>query len=153
MTADEVVEYVESELGGTIVVVASEEGGAPEVAWGDTFFFYDPDGITSPDNRLPYATIVVNDYPGFDEASDLQRPGVFRVNAWVSKETFAQETDPADEAGIDYALLDEVIPHPVYGKQSWVSVLSPGPATETKTRELLAEAHRRAKARYEKKTA
>jgi len=48
MTQDEVVGYVTRELEGTIVVVASEESGAPEVAWGDTFFFYDPDRIMLP---------------------------------------------------------------------------------------------------------
>lgn len=55
MTQDEVIEYVTRELKGTLVVVASEENGAPEVAWGDTFFNYDPDDITPPEKRFPYA--------------------------------------------------------------------------------------------------
>jgi len=87
MTPDEIVEFVTG-LGGTIVVVASEENGNPEMAWGDTYFFYDPDGVTVPEKRMPFATIVVNDYPGFDEASNLSRPGVFRVNVSVSRDTW-----------------------------------------------------------------
>ena len=150
MTQDEVVEYVRSELEGTLVVVASEQGGAPEVAWGDTFFFYDPDGITRPDKRLPYATIVVSDYPGFDEASSLDRPGVFRVNAWVSRVTYERQTSADDVSEVDYAVLDQVIPHPVYGPQSWLSVLNPGPVTEGTVKDLMAEAHDRARNRYEK---
>ncbi|HEX6221835.1 MAG TPA: DUF6194 family protein [Acidimicrobiia bacterium] len=150
MTSDEVVDFVETELEGTVAVVASEEDGAPDVAWGDTFFFYDPDGVTEPEKRLPYATIVVNDYPGFDEASNLSRDGVFRVNAWVSRETFEREV-PRDQSNIDFTVLDEVIPHPVYGEQSWVSVLNPGPATEDKVKALLSEAHRNHKDRYEKR--
>ncbi|MGH8951868.1 MAG: DUF6194 family protein [Acidimicrobiia bacterium] len=150
MTEAEVIEYVTSELEGTLVVMASEESGAPEVAWGDTFFFYDPDNITLPEKRFPYATVVVNDYPGFDEASDLKRTGVFRVNAWVSREMSDRHTSAIDPSTIDYAVLDEVIPHPVYGPQSWLSVLNPGPATEATVKELLAEAHDRARNRYEK---
>jgi hypothetical protein len=45
-----------------------------------------------------------------------------------------------------------VIPHPVYGAQGWLSVLNPGVATGSKVRELLAEAHDRARARYEKRS-
>jgi hypothetical protein len=150
MTPDEIVEFV-AELGGTIVVVASEEDGDPEMAWGDTFFFYDPDGVTVPEKRMPFATIVVNDYPGFDEASELSRPGVFRVNVSVSRETFEQHTP--DGGSIDYSLLDRVIPHPVYAAQSWLSVLNPGPATENTVRALLGEAHVRARERYDKQQA
>lgn len=53
MTPESVVDYV-SELGGTVVVVASEGNGDPEMAWGDTFFFYDPDGVTVPEKRMPF---------------------------------------------------------------------------------------------------
>ena len=150
MTQDEVIEYVKRELEGTVVVLASEESGAPEVAWGDTFFFYDPDGITRPDKRLPYSTIVVSDYPGFDEASNLKRPGVYRVNTSVSRDTYERQTSADDVSEFDYTVLDEVIPHPVYGPQSWLSVLNPGPATECAVKDLLAEAHDRARNRYEK---
>lgn len=147
MTPDEIVEFVTS-MGGTIVVVATEEDGAPESAWGDTFFFYDPDGLTVPEKRMPYATIVVNDYPGFDEASNLNRPGIFRVNMAVSRETF--ERHSPGETATDYSVLDEVIPHPVYATQSWLSVLNPGSATSETVRDLLTEAHDRARTRYEK---
>ena len=151
MTHDEIVEYVTTQLAGTLVVVASEENGSPEVAWGDTFFFYDPDGITLPEKRLPYATIVVNDYPGFDEASDLKRPGVFRVNMSVSRDTYERQTSADDVTSIDFTVLDKVIPHPVYGPQSWLSVLNPGLTTEVMVRVLLAEAHDRARDRYHQK--
>jgi hypothetical protein len=149
MTDDEVVEFV-TNLEGTVVTVASEEKGDPEMAWGDSFFFYDPDGITDPRRRLPYATIVVSDYPGFDEASDLNRDGVFRVNLWVSPDSFDRFVP--DEVDVDYAALDQIIPHPVYAKQSWLSVLNPGPATEATLRGLLVEAHDRARGRYQKRS-
>ena len=150
MTQDDVAEFVTTQLEGTVVVVASEDNGDPEVAWGDTFFFYDPDGITVPERRLPYATIVTNDYPGFDEASNLGRPGVYRVNAWVRRDTFDLQTSADDASAVDYSALDKVMPHPVYGPQSWVSVLNPGRETEGTVKDMLAEAHDRARTRYEK---
>jgi hypothetical protein len=150
MTHTEVLQHVNDALEGTLVVVASEENGAPEVAWGDTFFIYDPDRVIPPEKQFPYATVVINDYPGFDEASDLARPGVFRVNVWVSRGTFDLHTSSADST-VDYTVLDKVIPHPVYGSQGWLSVLNPGPETDQTVKELLAEAHERAIARYEKR--
>lgn len=150
MTPDEIVNHAENELTGTVVVVASEESGAPEVAWGDIFLIYDPERLIPPEKQFPYATVVVNDYPGFDEFSDLARDGVYRVNIWVSKDTFDSETPDEDPAGIDYTAFDRIIPHPVYGAQSWLSVVNPGPSTDDKVGVLLAEAHDRARARYEK---
>ena len=130
MSPDDIVRFVEDDLGGTIVLVASEANGAPEVSWGDTFFIYDPDGVISPEKQFPYATIVNNDVPGFDEASNLGRDGVFRVNMWVSRPTFEQVAEAeTDSDQVDYAALDRVIPHPVYGAQSWLSVLNPADST------------------------
>ena len=59
-------------LPGVVAMTASRETGAPEVAWGDTFFFHDPEG--DGDRRFPFVTLVTKDYPGFDEASELNRP-------------------------------------------------------------------------------
>jgi hypothetical protein len=146
MTEDEIMAEAGG-LGGVVVVTASEEGGAPEVAWGDSFFFYDPGGATPENQRMPFATIVTGNYPGFDEASDLDREGVFRLNLWVSRETFAglfAGQEPADPAA-----LDRVIPHPIYAAQSWVSILNPGERTDDQARALLREAHERAVQRFE----
>jgi hypothetical protein len=150
MTHDEVIQYVESDLEGTLVVVASEENGAPEVAWGDTFFIYDPDRAIPPEKHFPYATVVINDYPGFDEYSNLARPGVFRVNVWVGRGTFDAQTVAGDQP-VDHSVFDRVTPHPVYASQGWLSIVNPGPETDATVKELLAEAHERARARYEKR--
>lgn len=39
MIEEDILAFV-SELDGVAVLTASEEGGAPEVAWGDSFFYY-----------------------------------------------------------------------------------------------------------------
>jgi hypothetical protein len=151
MTEDETIELVAG-LPGVVMTTATEAGGAPESAWGDSFFFYDPDGTTEPDKRWPFATIVVSDYPGFDESSDLHRPGVFRLNISVGRTAFTTLLGypPAAHAGhadeFDYAALDQLAPHPVYAAQGWVSVLNPD-QTDPQVRMLLTQAHSRAAGR------
>lgn len=86
-----------------------------------------------------YATIVTND--DHDQASDLERPGVFRLNLGVDKATyegFAFEPDP------DYTALDRVLPHPVYAAQRYVAILNPSWSTWNETVvPLIAIAHDR----------
>jgi hypothetical protein len=152
VTEDEIHQFVAG-LPGVVVVTASEANGAPEVAWGDSFFFYDP-GDTPADRRMPFATLVTQDYAGFDTASKLDRTGVFRLNIAVGRTSFqallgyppAAHAD--HEAGFDCAAVDRLLPHPAYAAQAWVSVLNPGPATSTQARSLLAEGHARAMRRH-----
>jgi uncharacterized protein DUF6194 len=151
MTADEISAFVTA-MPGAVAITANATTGAPVAAWGDTFFFHDPDA--DPDaRRFPFATIVVKDYDGFDTASDLGRPGVFRVNIGVGRERFAEVIGhtPAEHAArqddFDYAALDRVLPHPVYAPQGWVCVVSPGPASGAQVRALLTYAHARASQR------
>lgn len=131
-------------LPGVELLLATPESGAPETSWGDRFFY------VGPDRRLPFATIVGRDTPGWDEASRLDRPGVFRVNVHAGREWFQRlfGHGPAEleerRDGIDFAGLDEILPHPAYGRQGWVCVLNPGPRTLATLEELLPAAHRRA---------
>lgn len=152
MNENDVIEFVTG-LPGVVAVTAGEDNGAPQAAWGDSFFYYDPDD--DPANRKwPFATIVVKDYEGFDTASDLNRPGVFRVNIGVGRAVFEELLGypPAAHAdhhqALDYRVLDRLLPHPVYAAQSWVCVLNPGEATAARVRDLLTGAHARAAARH-----
>jgi hypothetical protein len=153
MTERDLVEFATG-LPDVVVVTASEENGAPEVAWGDSFFFYEPAGELPADRRMPFATIVIQDYDGFDSSSDLNRPGVFRLNIAVGRTGFEELVGypPAAHAergaGVDYAALDRVLPHPVYAPQGWVSILNPGEATDAQARTLLVQAHARAVERH-----
>lgn len=150
---DELVALAES-LPGVVVVTATASDGSPPEARGDRFAFYDPDGDIPADRRLPFATIVHHDVAGFDSASDLGRPGVFRLNLAVGRERFAQLIGypPSDQSAHhdehDHAALDRLLPHPAYAAQGWVSILNPGPATASRARALLAEAHARARDRH-----
>jgi hypothetical protein len=144
-----ITRYIAETFAG-VDVVRPEESGGPEIAWGDMFFIYDPDRNLEPKHRFPFATIVTKDYGEFDRASDLNRPGVFRLSVGVSKDTyralFGPQPPPPGSAGVvqtghDFTALDQVMPHPVYAPQSWVCVLNPSEATFEVVRPLLAEAY------------
>ncbi len=121
---------------------------------GDSFFYYDPDDSLPPDRRMPFATIVIKDYPGFDTASNLDRSGVFRLNIAVGRAEFEKLLGypPAAHAdhhdSVDYTALDQLIPHPVYATQSWVSVLNPADNTDERIRAALTVANARAARRH-----
>jgi hypothetical protein len=42
MNEASITQYIADTFDGVDVVVASRDAGSPEVAWGDTFFSYDP---------------------------------------------------------------------------------------------------------------
>jgi len=87
-----------------------------------------------------FATVVTSDE--YDSASKLDRPGVYRLNIGVSNATF--EKIVGSRPNPDYTALDQLMPHPVYALQNWVSILNPSEATFDKVvRPLLEEAHER----------
>ena len=111
---------------------------------GASFFF------VGGERKFPFATLVTSD--AHDNASQLDRPGIFRLNIGVSRETFRTLFDSSEDGTYDFAALDTFLPHPVYGSMFWISALNPGEATWEKTRSLLAEAHDLAASRQEKRT-
>jgi hypothetical protein len=141
-----ITRYITETFEGVDVVVAPSDDAV--------FFFYDPAREIPLDRRLPFATLVTSD--AYDQFSDLNRPSVFRVNIGISKETFrslfGSKASPSGggevEGGYDFTALDRLMPHPVYGRMSWICVLNPGPETSETVRTLLAEAHSQAARRY-----
>lgn len=136
-------------------------------AWGDTFFYYNPDRAL-PD-EFYFATLKSQD-DDYDNVSDLSRPSVFRLNLGIGKTSFdglfgplpkqraSESTAESDVAGdeasrYDYTALDTLMPHPVYGQAFWVCVLNPSAATFETVKPLLAEAYERAVNKYTKKAA
>jgi hypothetical protein len=112
---------------------------------GNWFFFFDPDHL------FPFATLVTNDL--YDGASGLDRPGVYRLNIGVGRETWAERfgeptrrqqgehgLGSGTDSEFDFTALDVVMPHPVYGRQHWLCVLNPGEATFESLKPALAEA-------------
>ena len=104
--------------------------------YGYTFFFY------GDDHMLPFATLAAADNE-YDRVSNLDRPGVFRLNIGVSKPTFVSlfGADKTDVSRYDFTALNTIMPHPEYAAQSFICVLSPSEATFEKVQRLLAEAY------------
>lgn len=103
---------------------------------GAVFFSLDPE------RHFPnFVTIVWTDDFG-DTVSDLSRPGVFRVNIGVNRETFARLVGSMKDP--EYSAFDRLLPHPVYARQHYISILNP---SEASVRDvilpLIAEAHDR----------
>jgi len=152
VTEDDIITFM-TDLPGVVVMTASEADGSPESAWGDSFFYYDPDRDVKFDQSFPFATIVVSDYDGFDTLSNLSRANVVRLNINVGRARFqellgfppAAHGDHHEE--FDYAAADVLLPHPVYATQSWVSIVNPD-RLDGRARGLLIEAQERAARRH-----
>lgn len=140
MTIAEITDFVRS-LGGVLVLSPGPGDGSPEVAWGDRFFYYAPDGVVP--NGQPFATVVTKDYPG-EPAAGLGE-GVFRVNVDAGRRDQGEVDDPS--------VRDRVLPHPVYGQLGWVAVVQPGEGASAELTDLLREAHAAARRRWDRRHA
>ena len=135
----------------TAYIAQNCPGVAAISAPGGSFFFYDPHGDLPADHRFPFVTTTIAD--DYDTASQLSRPGVFRLNIGVSKEAYRQLFGPPPapprengvvETGHDFTALDVIMPHPIYAPQHWVCVLNPDEATLDEVKRLLADAYENA---------
>ena len=145
MDQETLAQYIVDTFDGLDIVTAD----------GNAFYFYDPARSVPPDRRQPFATIVTNDL--YDQVSNLDRPGVYRLNVGVSRQTFqglfGEQKPPADaaeavERGYDLAALDTVLPHPDYGFMFWICVLNPSAETFEAVKPFLAESYERAVRRH-----
>lgn len=138
MSMQQILDHVRSFDG--LLELAPVAAPFPELAWGDRFLYFAPDGVT-PTNRQPYATIVTKDYP--DDTASRLGGGRWRLNIHVgSAAVAALGAGPHDPAEADV-----IVPHPVYAAQGWVSVVLPGERTLPRVLGLLADAHAADRAR------
>jgi len=152
MDIEEITAFTEA-LGGVLTLKPGPGDGTPEIAWGDRFFYWAPDGVVP--QTQPFATVVTKDYPG-EPSSGLGRDGAFRVNIAAGAAEFAarigrqpRDQPRDDEPGPD--AVDVVLAHPVYGDLGWLAVVDPGPRTQDAVRDLLTRAHGLAQGRAERR--
>jgi hypothetical protein len=147
ITINDVIDYVLNTYPG--VVIGQN--------WGERVLFYNPD------NRFPKGVYLLSfkekDGPN-DSASNLSRPGVYRLNIGISRETFTTLFGPIPArppaggvvaTGHDFQQLDQIMPHPVYGWMAWIGVLNPGPATFETLKPLIDEGYRLAVKKFKKR--
>lgn len=101
-------------------------GVVPKGIWGETSLFYNPGQALA--NGVYFCNVKQHDGPN-DRASQLDRPGVFRLSIGLSQETyealFGTRPPRPPKGGVvglpyDFAALNELTPHPVYGWMGWV---------------------------------
>ena len=74
-----------------------------------------------------FATVVWTDEHDEGAPSNLARPGVYRVNVGADRATFERLVGSMSDP--EYAAFDRFVPHPVYAKQRWISVVNPSHQT------------------------
>jgi hypothetical protein len=112
--------------------------------FGYTFFFI------GDDHMVPFVTLADSDND-YDNVSNLNREGVFRLNIGVSRKTFSTLIGESASEPIDYTALNMILPHPDYAKQNFICILNPAGENVEKTKQLIMEAHALALARFQRK--
>lgn len=115
--------------------------------FGKTTLFYNPGG------ELPrgssFCTLQSQDGPG-DQASALNRPGVFRFSFALPEPIYQEQfgaipdRPPLGETvdrNYDFGALDQLQPHPVDAWQCWVQILSPGEAMFSRLQSFIRESY------------
>ena len=132
------------------------EGLAPKASWGETSLYYNPGGILP--NGVYFCTVKDHDGAN-DAASNLDRPGVYRVALGLPRERYEQLFGPRPlrpveggvvDTGHDVAAIDVLTPHPVYAWMGWVQVLSPSATTFAGMGALFDETYEAAVTRFGK---
>lgn len=140
-------------------ICAEFSGVVPKSSWGETSLFYNPEK-TLP-NGVYFCTIKEKD-GAHDQASHLNRGGVFRLAIGLPPETYRSlfgEKPPRPakggvvSTGHDFTLLNELTPHPVYAWMGWVQILSPTAEKFEHISPFLRSAYAQAVEKFAKKTA
>lgn len=124
--------------------VAGLENVQREDNFGYVFFF------VGDDHRLSFVTIANSD-SDYDNVSNLNREGIFRINIGVSRETFKNLIGEPGPEQVDYSALNVFLPHPDYARQHFVCILNPSGENIETTHKLIVEAHSIAAARLQRK--
>ncbi|SFS65173.1 DUF6194 family protein [Marininema halotolerans] len=102
------------------------------------------------DHRLPFVSIAHSDND-FDNVSNLDREGVFRLNIGVSKATFNDLNSCLPDGEIDFSMVNVFLPHPHYASQHFVCILNPDGDHVVRTKQLIKEAHAIAESIHQRK--
>ncbi len=140
-------------------IVGTYEGVIPKYSWGETSLFYNPGKVLP--NGVYFCTIKEKNGDN-DKSSNLDRDGIFRLSIGISKESYENEFGERPkrpskggiiDTGHNFAEVNILMPHPIYGWMSWVQVLNPKKQTFDKVFPLITEAHANAVFKFNKRTA
>ena len=138
-------------------ITADYDGVVPKASWGETSLFYNP-GHKLP-NGVYFCTLKEKDGAN-DKASQLDRPGIFRLSIGVGPAHYEALFGPRPErpskggvvaTGHDFTAVNQVMPHPVYGWMGWVHILNPAADQWQVLHPLITTAYQRAVKKFNKK--
>lgn len=121
MTIEEIKDYIFLNFKNIKLTKANE----------DLFFMHENS------DKMPFATIVTQDNE-YDNFSNLNREGFFRINIGLDRETFSSMFEGMTvkkgleaylDLGIDFTKEDIIQPHPTYGSLYWICVVNPSDKT------------------------
>ena len=147
MEPKQILDWCLADLEGTVLVNS----------WGETGVFYNPGKVLK---RGVYVLTVKEKDGDNDQASRLDRPGVYRVNLGPRKRTYVNLFGPVPkrppkggvvEGDMDFTQTDTLLPHPVYAWMGWVCVLNPSAQTFESMKPLIRESYMFAKEKFEKR--
>lgn len=133
------------------------DGLRPKQSWGETSFFYNPDG-SSPHGT--YFFTIKEKNGDNDKASELDRSGIFRLNFGISKDSFLSifecvpkrpEKSKIINGNFDFTAMNILTPHPIYGWMRWLAILNPDEVQFEKIKPLIQESYALAVAKFNKK--
>ena len=147
MEAEQILNWCLEHLEGTVLMNS----------WGETGVFYNPGHVLK---RGIYVLTIKEKDGKNDQASQLDRPGMYRVNLGLRKQTYVNlfgsvpKRPPKGgvvELEMDFAQTDILLPHPVYAWMGWVCTLNPSKHTFEELKPLILESYEFAKEKFEKR--
>ena len=147
MTPDETLDYCLQSLEGTVLISS----------WGERGVFYNPGRKLK---RGVYVLTVKEKDGENDRSPHLNRPGIWRVNLGLRRETFQRLFGPLPQrppkGGVvplpyDFSELDRLLPHPVYAWMGWICALNPSRQTFEALKPLIGESYEHARENYAKR--
>jgi Family of unknown function (DUF6194) len=133
------------------------DGVVPQNAWGERAYFYNPARQFA---RGTYFLTIKQKDGENDRSSKLNALGDWRLNFGIERKTFtgifgAPPRRPAKGCSIegpwDFAEIDVLTPHPVYGWMAWLAVKNPSAATFEFCKPLIINAYEKARQTFSKR--
>ena len=147
MEAEQILNWCLEHLEGTVLMNS----------WGETGVFYNPGHVLK---RGIYVLTIKEKDGKNDQASQLDRPGMYRVNLGPRKQTYVNlfgsvpKRPPKGgvvELEMDFAQTDILLPHPVYAWMGWVCTLNPSKHAFEELKPLILESYEFAKEKFAKR--
>ena len=122
----------------------------PISAWGERSYFVNPEQKLK---RGSYFATIKSKDGANDKASNLNRPGVFRLNIGLTPEKYTEifslRPSRPSKGGViignyDFQAINTFIPHPVYGWMGWIAINNPEQNNFEKCQEYFDIAYQKA---------